>query len=87
MSETSWKTNSVAYARDLKGLNIARAEPAEELKLHQVFLERQRFATQEEQVHFEEALEALRLEKQAFQAEKVANQNAAQVGEAPCGRR
>ena len=83
--------NSVAYASDLKELRIARTEAAEELRLHQGFMERQRLAIQEEQVRlsqqlsrsaqleaelleqdtrlttqerrFEEALEALSLEK------------------------
>ena len=48
--------NSVVYARDLKELRIARAEAAEELKLHQVFMEWQRLAIQEEQVRLSQQL-------------------------------
>ena len=48
--------NSVAYARDLKELRIARAEAAEELRLHQVFMERQLLAIQEEQVGLSQQL-------------------------------
>ena len=42
-------TNSVAYLKDLKELRLAQFEAAEELWLHQVFMERQRIAIQEEQ--------------------------------------
>ena len=48
--------NLVAYARDFKELRIARAEEAEELRLHQVFMEQQRTAIQEEQVHLSQQL-------------------------------
>ena len=103
--------NSMAYANDLKELCIARAEAAEELRLHQVFMERQQLAIQEEHVclsqqlarsaqleaehserdtrltaqehRLEDALEALRLKNLAFQAEREAYSNAAQVGGLP----
>ena len=103
--------NSVAYARDLKELHVARIEATEELRLHKVFMEHQRLAIQEEQMRLtqqlvksaqleaklserdtrlmkqerrlEEALEALRLEKQDFQAEREAFKHAFQFREAP----
>ena len=44
-------TNSVAYARDLKELHITTVEAAEELKLHQIFMERPCFAIHSGQSH------------------------------------
>ena len=49
-------TNSVAYARDLKELCLTRLEAAEELRLHQVFMEQQLTAIQEEQEHLTQQL-------------------------------
>ena len=48
--------NSVAYANDLKELRIGRTEAPEELRLHQVFMERQQLAIQEEQVRLSQQL-------------------------------
>ena len=48
--------NSVAYARDLKELHLARLEVAEELRLHQLFMVQQHTAIQEEQEHLTQQL-------------------------------
>ena len=61
-------TNSVAYARDLKELHVARIEMAEELWLHQVFMERQRLAIQEEQESNSAASQVCTTRGRAFKA-------------------
>ena len=48
--------NSVAYARDLKELHVVRMEATEELRLHKVFMKRERLAIQEEQMRLTQQL-------------------------------